>query len=65
MIKKIYIKEEFMLKTEKEQKLKEKTKDKKLEELIELMIASLENNKEEKNKTLTNLESKKSIESVN
>lgn len=50
-----------MLKTEKEQKLKEKTKGKKLEELIELMIASLENNKEEKNKTLTNLESKKSI----
>lgn len=41
-----------MLKSEKEQKLKEKTKTKTktLEELIELMIASLENDKEEKNK---------------
>lgn len=39
--------EEFMLKSEKEQKLKEKTKGKTMEEIIELMIASLENSKEE------------------
>ena len=42
-----------MLKSEKEQKLKEKTKTKTLEELIELMIASLENDKEEKIKNLS------------
>lgn len=39
--------EEFMLKSDKEQKLKEKTKGKTMEEIIELMIASLENSKEE------------------
>ena len=37
-----------MLKSEKEQKLKEKTKGKTMEEIIELMIASLENSKEGK-----------------
>lgn len=39
-----------MLKSEKEEKLKEKTKTKTLEELIDLMIASLESDREEKNK---------------
>lgn len=39
-----------MLIGEKEQKLKEKTKGKTLEELIDLMIASLESDREEKNK---------------
>lgn len=36
-----------MLKSDREQKLKEKTKGKTMEEIIELMIASLENSKEE------------------
>ena len=45
MIKKSEIKGGVMLKSEKEQKLKEKTKGKTLEELIELMIASLESEK--------------------